>query len=699
MKQLLHYCILSFLIIMPAASTAQVTKLSNNTNIRFGIPFNGKFLMADSSGSLWTTDGTAVNTVIYTTKVKFDMLGGIAIINNKLYFSGVSTADGSELWVTDGTDAGTSLVKDINAGVDSSSPKHFNVINNVIYFSANDGTHGNELWKSDGTSGGTAMVKDINPGAAGSLDSATFFLNNSMLFFTANDGTHGYELWRSDGSLGGTILLKDIVAGSGEPYFGPLTSFGTKTIFDVVVGGLILGNSELWISDGTSGGTTLIKDFGSFSGTPTFGYTKFNNKIYFDGTQSLSTGTELWVTDGTTGGTNIVKDIYPGINSSLPFLTTSVNFTGNFMFTATTGTSGTELWLSDGTGTGTTLMDDINPGSASSNAIALIGFSAFGQTSSTLYKGKIFVSANDGTHGTELWITDGTKANTSMVKDIQPGSGGSLTGTTGYFYTAQGLYFSANDGSHGLELWTSDGTSGGTTLVKDINPGSNGSSPEFMGIFNNHLYFTADDGDNTSGKRDLYIVDATTTTLPVSLASFTAVPVKNDVQLNWSTSTEINTSHFNIQKSEDGSSFINIGTVKAAGNSSITQNYQYIDVNAMSANASVLYYRLQTNDNDGNVTYSRIISIPVKEESVSVAIYPNPARAAIQLTYTLPNANVPQSTVRIINSEGKIVLSSQLGNVQGSNKATLDISSLAAGVYYVQVITGKNVKNTRFVKQ
>src|SRR6516162_3732493 len=121
---------------------------------------------------------------------------------------------------SNGTTAGTVLVKDINPGPGSAittpnplpggdDPKVMVDLNGTLLFAANDGVHGTELWKSDGTAAGTSLVKDINPGSAGSYP-YDFVKVNGTLFFAANDGTHGKELWKSDGTAAGTGMVADI---------------------------------------------------------------------------------------------------------------------------------------------------------------------------------------------------------------------------------------------------------------------------------------------------------------------------------------------------------------------------------------------------------------------------------------------------------------------------------------------------------
>ena len=87
-------------------------------------------------------------------------------------------------------------------------PADLTSVNGLLVFRANDGVHGTELWRSDGTAAGTTLVSDINAGQSGSLpDNLTNA--NGTLFFTANDGVHGVKLWESDGTAAGTVQVPD----------------------------------------------------------------------------------------------------------------------------------------------------------------------------------------------------------------------------------------------------------------------------------------------------------------------------------------------------------------------------------------------------------------------------------------------------------------------------------------------------------
>src|SRR5205823_2224551 len=152
--------------------------------------------------------------------------------------------------------AGTVLVKDIGPS-GARGLYHLTNVNGILYFSGHDGFvpggHGSELWRSDGTTAGTVLVKDINPG--GSSYPSLLTPVNGTLFFRASDGIHGYELWKSDGTTAGTVMLKDINPGSASSYPRGLTNVNGTLYFDAT--GAIPGD-ELWKSDGTTAGTTLV---------------------------------------------------------------------------------------------------------------------------------------------------------------------------------------------------------------------------------------------------------------------------------------------------------------------------------------------------------------------------------------------------------------------------------------------------------
>jgi ELWxxDGT repeat protein len=292
--------------------------------------------------------------------------GNLAVFNDKVFFSAFTSANGQELWVTDGTEAGTQLVKDINPGRDgsfgagSSSLKDYFVFNGKLFFTADNGTTGQELWVTDGTTAGTQLVKDIRPGTASSTESPSyspleFTIFNDRLFFSANDGTTGRELWSTDGTTAGTQLFKDIIPGFNRSNPTGLTVFNGKLFFaafDPIAG------YELWSSDGTAAGTQLLKDIfvrGGFGSSPA-NFTVFGSRLFFTADDFDTTGTELWVTDGTTAGTQLFKDIEPGGFGSSPQDLTVVN--DKLFFTAYDGINSREVWVTDGTAAGTQLTKD-----------------------------------------------------------------------------------------------------------------------------------------------------------------------------------------------------------------------------------------------------------------------------------------------------------------------------------------------------
>ena len=147
-------------------------------------------------------------------------LNGVLIFDAK---DGVAIAEGDvhgvELWRSDGTEAGTYMLKDINPGDNgmfafSSFPSYLTEMNGEVYFSASANTIvGAELWKTDGTEAGTVLVKDINPAGFNGGSPANLVNVNGTLFFTANSdfpSDNTFELWKSDGTTAGTEIVYDL---------------------------------------------------------------------------------------------------------------------------------------------------------------------------------------------------------------------------------------------------------------------------------------------------------------------------------------------------------------------------------------------------------------------------------------------------------------------------------------------------------
>ncbi|MBI4404160.1 MAG: hypothetical protein HY537_08365 [Deltaproteobacteria bacterium] len=408
----------------------------------------------------------------------FNQIGEVLVVGNIFFFSADDGASGMELWKSDGTAAGTVIVKDICQGTCSSAsiylPYNLTNVNGVVFFGANDGLNGHELWRSDGTTVGTVMVKDIYPGAQGSGPRWLTSMNG-VLFLQATDGSHGYELWKSDGTAAGTVMVRDLNAESSFPSF--LTNVNGRLFFAANTGSSM--GIELLKSDGTAAGISLVKDIwpGTLSSSPDY-LINLNGMLLFRANDGIN-GNEPWKSYGTAAGTIMLKDIWPGSTGGSMYYPTNVN--GSVFFIAQDGVHGGELWKTDGMAAGTTMVKDIRPGIAGAWPSPV-----------TNINGVAYFSANDGTNGIELWKSDGTAAGTLMVKDINAGASSSNP----YLFTNVNgtAFFLATDSANGGELWKTDGTVGGTMLVRDIRSGSAGSYPRMLINYNGSLIFAASDG-------------------------------------------------------------------------------------------------------------------------------------------------------------------------------------------------------------
>ena len=294
--------------------------------------------------------------------------GEMKSINDTLYFQGFTTDNGHELWISDGTQNGTKLVKDINQGSSGSKPHGFTSFGNKVYFLAESVSGlGDDLWQTDGTEAGTKPV--ILSGANGTTIKSQLYILNGKIYFVANTTAEGYELWESDGTYAGTKILKDIKPGIASSMPHNFVYYNNKLYFSAETDA---EGHELWATDGTATGTVLVSDiyaggYGSYIGKPMV----LNNTLYF--TASNSSGRWLYKSAGTAAGTVPVIQLHT--DSNPPNYTENTLVTGNKMyFTFQTYNDGMELWVSDGTDTGTSLVKDIVPGYRDSYPDNLIAF-------------------------------------------------------------------------------------------------------------------------------------------------------------------------------------------------------------------------------------------------------------------------------------------------------------------------------------
>ncbi len=468
-----------------------------------------------SSAKLWRSDGTAAGTLPIEpgTELYFeDGFSGFQALGDKLLFFGFWDGYGREPGVSDGTSAGTDLLDDIYPGPSSSISDFLFPPNRLDAGAIADGEwlfraktpDGWGVWKSDGTAAGTELVEQIHEGAGASglsplFDPAAPSLADldGTLIFAANDDGGPMELWRSDGSEAGTSQIDDQLTPSdltrlgGHVYFSAYSLWRTDGA-TVEVGQSASGSNILQLTvagpylfyvRADLDGDRLERTDGTTSvqiinvgGTILRQLTAAGSKLFFS--RLAGDGEELWQSSGAPFDA-VELEIFPGEGSAQP---RSIAAFGSSVFlSADDGSTGRELWFSDGTPAGTRRVKDIFPGPGSSGP------------HSTVAAGNLaFFVADDGIAGAELWRSNGTAAGTFRVKDIRTGPQSSLIRSL----IAHGnrVFFAADDGVNGAELWTSDGTEAGTFLVEDIRPGAGSSYPGNFRAVGHAVLFAADDG-------------------------------------------------------------------------------------------------------------------------------------------------------------------------------------------------------------
>lgn len=482
----------------------------------------------------------------------------------------VFTSGGRQIWLADLTTFATAtLLKDLPPLDNRDSPRNLRAVNGVVVFDAETPEAGRELWRTDGSAVGTVPIADLHPGAHDGFaalgtsigttayvypaffpdagielavtDGATIarladampgpgsaWENGRMMtagtraYVALDDGVHGMELWQTDGTPSGTSLVADLLPGRASSQPRPLAVEGDTLFF------LAHGPSGFGLWSRRNGPPTLVRDLsagGTGDGAANTTCASVSDRLLFSAFDPEA-GRELWATDGTPGGTERVLDLVPGFRSAFPGGLLAVG--SRVFFVAADETHGRELFVSDGTAAGTHLVKDIVPGDGPRQGGRLIPRLALGE--------RLLLSAETDAEGTEPWVSDGTEAGTTLLKDIVPGPADSFP--RGFAASGDRAFFSARDPSRdrlwvtdgtpdgtrrvseqvtvenleddltpfrsgvlfggsgvgipdGDELWFSDGTAAGTRMVADLAPGDSSSAPRLIRAAGNRAFFVA----------------------------------------------------------------------------------------------------------------------------------------------------------------------------------------------------------------
>lgn len=470
------------------------------------------------------TDGTAAGTALVKDIVPGATSGVVGsvepvVYHDKVYFTGKTAALGEELWVTDGTDAGTALFKDSFPGATGSTPNEIIVLNDKLLFFAKSPTAGREIFVSDGTPAGTDVLLDLNPGAADSFDlyGSGFAkgISNTKAFFNPSFSSEGQELYSTDGTAAGTQRVSNIVPGSarGGAYF--LANAGSKILFGAPAVVASLPGTTTFLSNGTESGSAphpgTMPSFTGSSNPVVLG--TLGSKVIFAADDGVS-GYELWSTDGTDAGTARIVDSNAGTSWSVLPQYGATNAGAYLVFVGVTAANGAELWRTDGTAAGTSLLKDIELGASSAFSFYVYDngrvFYSVNQAAGPV---AIFAAVTSG-QGMELWKSDGTAAGTVLLSDINPGVSSGLSESfygslsTAINPTTSFLYFAATDATHGEELWVTDGTS--VVPCAEVNPGGGSSSPRSLTAYQYAPGYVLFSAENTTVGREPMVAFGTT---------------------------------------------------------------------------------------------------------------------------------------------------------------------------------------------
>lgn len=447
-------------------------------------------------------------------------------MGNRLFYVGHDWSHGEELWVSDGTEEGTRMVKDVFPGPGFSNITEMVVSGSKLFFTAEDGEHGMELWVSDGTEAGTRIVADLTREPGRNSVPSSLRAYRGGVFFVADSSGNSTALWKSDGTPEGTTLLKVLIKGEPNGAFSFVDLswlvMGTSLYFTFDDDGFGL---EMWKSDGTVAGTVPLTDRTNVEDPKEIHFlAAVGSTLYFSGYTDLD-GFTLWKTNGTAEGIQRVKSLATEQPKDARRM---VVLGGKGYFLARTDEHGEELWVTNGTEAGTRLLKEQVVGPESSgydrlevmNGLLAVAFNPEYERSgvwvynpakdqgnlvywtqvsygvkvvkdlATVGKQMFFFTAVPG-ETAKLWVSDGTRLRTRQhsvlphVNLLPP----EMKAASSQMFFSKAV---AVD-EFGGELWRTDGTDGGLRRVMPLAQGGRHGDPRHLQTAAGALYFAGTD--------------------------------------------------------------------------------------------------------------------------------------------------------------------------------------------------------------
>jgi ELWxxDGT repeat protein len=441
---------------------------------------------SDTNKQIYKTDGSAAGTVALTSfppavvnvSYSYSTVRRSVTVNGKVYCALGSTNGAFDLWVTDGTSAGTRQL-----GINVSSmlgidPSAMTVLGNSILFIGIDpATQTTALYALDST---TDTLQVLAPAQWNGSDLDTIAVMGGYALFVGQN-----QLWRTDGTVGGTVAVTHIsLPTNGNLPFGTqdtiITRVGNRAVFRA------WGSQNalyVWSTDGTTQGTVPLipaQDPSNIAGVPPPVVGVAGNYGYF--TVSTASGDQMIATDGTVAGTHLLTGLGPSLQTTYP---------GSNVVAGTDSVTFLEVLESGNpAGSGTRSVYSYLP---QTNTLTKLKTSDLaGVISQLLYdNGHVYFAATDPVTGEEPWISDGTVAGTHQLQNIMPESLTDDSHPASLVDFGGKVAFLADDGRNDGSIWISDGTAAGTTLLPNVTPANGVYSPAKLIGAGGSLYFFA----------------------------------------------------------------------------------------------------------------------------------------------------------------------------------------------------------------